>query len=155
LISRPAFPATKSKMRKGEFIYCFNSQSGRTMKTAGSFGGPTRPALIPGQSFMERWLRSREPYLWFIVGSDHTAANASSSSGRTKRSEHERIRQPAEITQLKDQSNPSIFRGYAQQRVFRFFSRRSRTGPEIQLLLGWLATSQTKAQANSQQPPTA
>jgi hypothetical protein len=42
----PAFPLTKSKMRKAEFIYCSTSQSTKRMKTAGAFGGPIRQDLI-------------------------------------------------------------------------------------------------------------
>jgi hypothetical protein len=45
--------------RKGEFICCFNCQSGRNMKTAGAFGGPTRSILIPGLFLRERSSRNR------------------------------------------------------------------------------------------------
>jgi hypothetical protein len=43
-------PCYQVETRKGEFIYYFNFQSGRKMKTAGAFGGPTSSILIPGLS---------------------------------------------------------------------------------------------------------
>jgi hypothetical protein len=60
LVLETGVPAIKSKTRKAEFIYFFNSQSGRTMKTAGSFGGRIRQALIRGRSLRVRWLMDKE-----------------------------------------------------------------------------------------------
>ena len=59
-----AFPPTKLKTKKAEFIYCFTWRSRKRMKTAAACGGPIRQALIPGRFLMARWSRNREglPY---------------------------------------------------------------------------------------------
>ena len=46
MTSRPAFPAIKSKTRKGASIFYFNCLSMKKMKAAGAPGGPITQALI-------------------------------------------------------------------------------------------------------------
>jgi hypothetical protein len=56
-LDRPACPATRSKTRKAEFIYCFACQLRKKVQTAGVSGGRISQDLVPGRSL--RVLSSR------------------------------------------------------------------------------------------------